>query len=66
MGLSLQRDLNDVLVFMEVVSAGSFTAAGRELGVPTSTVSRRVSRLEEALGILDADKVHQAVQEAAS
>jgi DNA-binding transcriptional LysR family regulator len=51
MGLSLQRDLNDVLVFMEVVSAGSFTAAGRELGVPTSTVSRRVSRLEEALGI---------------
>ncbi len=43
-------DLNDVLVFNEVVSAGSFTAAARKLDVPPSAVSRRVARLEERLG----------------
>lgn len=51
MPVSLDRDLNDVLIFLQVVTSGSFTAAGRELGVPTSTVSRRVSRLEEQLGV---------------
>lgn len=49
--MSLDRDLNDVLVFLQVVNSGSFTAAGRELGVPTSTVSRRVARLESQLGV---------------
>ena len=45
------RDFNDVFVFVKVVTAGSFTAAGRELGLPKSTVSRRVSRLEQELGL---------------
>ena len=45
------RDLNDVVVFTKVVEARSFTAAGKILGLPTSTVSRRVSRLEEELGV---------------
>lgn len=49
--VSINRELNDVLVFLQVASSGSFTAAGKELGVPTSTVSRRVSRLEEELGV---------------
>ena len=43
-------DLNDVLTFARVVRAGSFTAAARELGVQKSSVSRRVSALEEHLG----------------
>jgi len=43
-------DLNDVVVFTEVVSSGSFTAAGKKLDLPTSAVSRRVARLEEQLG----------------
>jgi len=51
MALSIHRDLNDVLIFLQVVKSGSFTAAGQDLGVPTSTVSRRVSRLEEQLGV---------------
>lgn len=51
MPLSLERDLNDVVIFLQVVTSGSFTAAARELGMPTSTVSRRVSRLEAALGV---------------
>ena len=43
-------DLNDVVVFTEVVAAGSFTAAAKKLDLPTSAVSRRVARLEERLG----------------
>ncbi|HEX6763893.1 MAG TPA: LysR substrate-binding domain-containing protein [Polyangiaceae bacterium] len=42
-------DLNEVLVFARVVHAGSFTAAAKELGMPKSTVSRKVSELEERL-----------------
>ena len=51
MSVSIERDLNDVLIFLQVVESGSFTAAGRKLGVPTSTVSRRVQRLEDELGV---------------
>jgi DNA-binding transcriptional LysR family regulator len=42
-------DLNEILVFARVVHAGSFTAAAAELGMPKSTVSRKVSELEERL-----------------
>jgi DNA-binding transcriptional LysR family regulator len=42
-------DLNEILVFARVVQAGSFTAAAAELGMPKSTVSRKVSDLEERL-----------------
>src|SRR5262245_4825160 len=38
-----------MLVFARVVQAGSFTAAARELSMPKSTVSRKVSELEERL-----------------
>lgn len=43
-------DLNDLIVFARVVSAGGFSAAARELGQRTSSVSRRVARLESELG----------------
>lgn len=42
-------DLNDALVFAQVVQAGSFTAAARQLQMPKSTVSRKVAELEERL-----------------
>jgi DNA-binding transcriptional LysR family regulator len=42
-------DLNEILVFTRVVQAGSFTAAAAELGMPKSTVSRKVTELEERL-----------------
>ena len=43
-------DLNEMLVFARVVRSGSFTAAAAELRMPKSTVSRKVSELEERLG----------------
>ncbi|MFY0530063.1 LysR substrate-binding domain-containing protein [Archangium gephyra] len=43
-------DLNELLVFAKVVQAGSFTAAARGLRMPKSTVSRKVSELEERVG----------------
>jgi DNA-binding transcriptional LysR family regulator len=44
-------DLNEMLVFARVVQSGSFTAAARELQMPKSTVSRKVTDLEERLGV---------------
>jgi DNA-binding transcriptional LysR family regulator len=42
-------DLNEILVFTRVVQAGSFIAASKALGIPKSTVSRKVAELEERL-----------------
>jgi len=44
-------DLNHLATFARVVQAQSFTLAARALGVPKSTVSRRVSALEDGLGV---------------
>ncbi|MCA1654078.1 MAG: LysR family transcriptional regulator [Sphingomicrobium sp.] len=43
-------DLGDLMVFTKIVETESLTKAGRLLGMPKSTVSRRVTRLEEHLG----------------
>jgi DNA-binding transcriptional LysR family regulator len=43
-------DLNELLVFTRVVQAGSFTAAARQLDMPKSSVSRKVSELEDRIG----------------
>ena len=44
-----QMDLNAALVFVRVAQTGSFTGAARELGMPKTTVSRKVAELEEQL-----------------
>jgi len=43
-------ELGDLMVFAKVVETNSLTEAGRALGLPKSTISRRLSRLEEQLG----------------
>jgi DNA-binding transcriptional LysR family regulator len=43
-------DLNEIAVFARVVQTGSFTTAAAALGMPKSTVSRKVTALEERLG----------------
>ncbi|POZ61137.1 LysR substrate-binding domain-containing protein [Chromobacterium alticapitis] len=45
------QDLNDLMYFAKVVEHGGFMAAGRVLGVPKSTLSRRVAELETRLGV---------------
>jgi len=44
-------DLNDIALFVNVVRAGSFAEAGRRLGMPPSTASRRIQGLEAVLGV---------------
>ena len=44
-------DLNHVAVFARVVELESFTAAAAQLGLPKSSVSRTVARLEDELGV---------------
>lgn len=45
-------DLNRAATFLRVVEAGGFTAAATALGLPTSSVSRSVARLEAELGVI--------------
>ncbi|MDQ0249631.1 DNA-binding transcriptional LysR family regulator [Sphingomonas kyeonggiensis] len=44
-------DLNDFYYFVQVVDRGGFTAAGRTLRVPKSTLSHRIQQLERDLGV---------------
>lgn len=43
--------LNDIALFVEVARRGSFSLSAAALGVPPSTLSRRVSELERDLGM---------------
>jgi DNA-binding transcriptional LysR family regulator len=43
--------LNDMALFVEVVKAKSFRRAAEAIGVPNSTLSRRISSLEKAIGL---------------
>ncbi|MGN7917590.1 MULTISPECIES: LysR substrate-binding domain-containing protein [Lysobacter] len=44
-------NLNDLVLFAAAVEHGGFAAASRRLGVPKSTVSKRVAALEDELGV---------------
>lgn len=44
-------DLNSLVAFARIVEAGSFAEAARRMKMPTSTLSRRVSDLENQLGV---------------
>lgn len=44
------NNLGDLEVFERMVSAGSMSAAGRELGLSPAVVSKRLRRLEDRLG----------------
>ncbi|MEA1647999.1 LysR substrate-binding domain-containing protein [Nitrospirillum sp. BR 11164] len=44
-------DLNDFFFFVQVVDRGGFTAAGRTLRMPKSTLSHRIQQLEAELGV---------------
>jgi DNA-binding transcriptional LysR family regulator len=44
-------ELSDMALFVEVVKAMSFRGAAMAIGVPNSTLSRRISALEKAIGL---------------
>lgn len=43
--------LNDMALFVEVVKAKGFRGAATAIGIPNSTLSRRISALEKAIGL---------------
>lgn len=49
-GELIMNNLGDLEVFARMVSAGSMSAAGRELGLSPAVVSKRLRRLEDRLG----------------
>jgi DNA-binding transcriptional LysR family regulator len=61
-------DLNDFLFFVKIVDCGGFTAASRALGVPKSTLSQRMSKLEAHLEVrlLTRSSRHVRMSEAGS
>lgn len=48
---SVKIDWNDCHYFTKIAELGSFAAASQKLGVPTSTLSRRINALEQALDV---------------
>jgi DNA-binding transcriptional LysR family regulator len=46
----MELEPNDLLLFARVVGEGSFSRAAERMGVPKSTVSRRIAALETYLG----------------
>jgi DNA-binding transcriptional LysR family regulator len=48
---SSMADLDNILIFVKVAQFQSITRAARSLGMPISTVSRRLSVLESELGV---------------
>src|SRR6202008_4232409 len=44
-------DFNDFFYFVQIVDRGGFTAAGRTLRIPKSTLSHRIQQLETNLGV---------------
>ena len=47
----LHTNLNEILVFMAVVDAGSFIAGGQAMGLTRSAAGKAVARLEDRLGV---------------
>ncbi|WP_434777337.1 LysR substrate-binding domain-containing protein [Neisseria sp. Ec49-e6-T10] len=45
------ENLNDLYYFVSVIKHGGFSAAARALNLPKATLSRRISQLEDRLGL---------------
>lgn len=46
----MSLDANDLILFAQVMAAGSFSRAAERTGLPKSTISRRIGQLEAKLG----------------
>ncbi len=55
-------DINAMALFARVLQHGSFSEASRRLGVPVSTVSRKISLLERELGVRLLERTTRALR----
>jgi DNA-binding transcriptional LysR family regulator len=61
----MKPSLDDLYVFSQIASAGGLIRGAKRLGLPKSTVSRRLSQLEREVGakLIDRDARHFAMTE---
>jgi DNA-binding transcriptional LysR family regulator len=55
-------DINAMALFARVLQHGSLSEASRRLGIPVSTVSRRISALERQLGVRLLERTTRAIR----
>ncbi|MCM7070705.1 LysR family transcriptional regulator [Enterobacter hormaechei] len=55
-------DFNATKLFIAVVNAGSFSAASERMGIPISTLSRKINELERALNVQLLHRTRQGVK----
>ena len=55
-------DLNELAMFARVAARQSFRVAASDLGVPSSTVSRKVASLEARLGVQLLERTTRSVR----
>jgi DNA-binding transcriptional LysR family regulator len=62
------KDLNDMMLFIALIDSGSFTIAADRLNIPKANLSRKISRLEQQLGVtlLERTTRSQRITEAGS
>ena len=61
-GAMAELSLDDLALFVRVVERGGFASAARELGVPTSNISRAIARLESQSGVRLLHRTTRAVK----
>ncbi|MEP6504221.1 MAG: LysR substrate-binding domain-containing protein [Betaproteobacteria bacterium] len=54
--------LHDMTLFVEVARARNFSVAGRQLGVPVATLSRRIAAMESEFGVRLFDRTTRRVE----
>ena len=47
----MESSFDDIQLFVQLVRAGSLAALAEQQGIPAATVSRRLKKLEQALGV---------------
>jgi LysR family transcriptional regulator AphB len=50
--MTITKNLNDMMLFIAVIDAGSFTLAADRLNIPKANLSRKITRLEQQLGVI--------------
>lgn len=58
---AVPASLDDLALFVEVARTRSFTLAGKRLGVPSATLSRRIAAMEKRLGVRLFDRTTRRV-----